>query len=186
MSGHDQRVYEWRKRDDGWMPDWVQPRTSQPKYDVMIWDCICWNGVGTLAAVEDNINATKYQEKIDEHLWRVIARNFPGGDYFLQDDNAPVHRAWSTKEFVAQNGINGMSWPTQSPDIHVIENVWLLLKRKLQRRTGMIKSKNDLFREIHSIWTSIIPAYIQCLYKSIPKTILNVIKLKGHRIKYYG
>jgi len=95
-----------------------------------------------------------------------------------------VHRARSTQYFVAQNEINSMSWPAQSPDINVIENVWLLLKRKLQACTGMIKSKNDLFREIHTIWTSITPAYIQCLYKSIPKRILNVIKLKGHRTKY--
>jgi hypothetical protein len=117
----------------------------------MIWGCICWNGVGTLAAVEGNINATKYQEILDEHLWPVIAWHFPGGDYFFQDDNAPVHRAWSTQDFVAQNGINGMSWPAQSPHINVIENLWLLLKRKLQTCTGMIKSKNDLFQEIHSI-----------------------------------
>ena len=184
MIGNDQCMYVWRKRDEGWRPDLVQPRSSQPKYEVMIWGCICWNGVGTLAAVEGNINATKYQEILDEHLWPVIAWHFPGGDYFFQDDNAPVHRAWSTQDFVAQNGINGMSWPAQSPHINVIENLWLLLKRKLQTCTGMIKSKNDLFQEIHSIWTSITPAYIQCLYKSIPKRILNVIKLKGHLTKY--
>jgi len=73
MIGHDQRAYVWWKRDEGWRPDLVQPRTSQPKNEVMIWGCICWNGVGTLAAVEGNINATKYQEILDEHLWPAIA-----------------------------------------------------------------------------------------------------------------
>lgn len=29
MIGHDQRVYIWRKRDEGWRPDLVQLRTSQ-------------------------------------------------------------------------------------------------------------------------------------------------------------
>ena len=145
MIGHDQRLYAWRK------PDLVQLQTSQPKYEVMIWGCICWNGAATLVAVVGNINATKYQEILDEHLWPLIARHFPGGDNFFQDDNTPVHRARSAQDFVAQNEINGMSWPTQSPDINVIENVWLLLKKKLQTRTGMSKSKNDLFREIHSI-----------------------------------
>ena len=55
----------------------------------------------------------------------------------------------------------------QSPDTNMIENVWLLFKRKLQTRTGMIKSKNDLMREIHSIWTCITPAYIQCLLTQV-------------------
>ena len=178
MIGHDERVYVWRKRDEGWRPDLVQPRTSQTKYQVMIWGCICWNGVGTLTPVEGNINAVKYQEILDEHLWPVIARHFPGGNYLFQDDNAPVHRARSTQEFVARNGITGMSWPAQSPDLNIIENVWLHVKRKLQTRTGMIKSKNELFQEIHRIWVSISPAYIQCLYKSIPKRISNVIRLK--------
>ncbi|VDI72283.1 Hypothetical predicted protein [Mytilus galloprovincialis] len=73
---------------------------------VMIWGCICWNGVGTLTPVEGNINAVKYQEILDEHLWPVIARHFPGGNYLFQDDNAPVHRARSTQEFVARNGNN--------------------------------------------------------------------------------
>ena len=58
MIGHDQRVYVWRERDEGRRQDLVQPRTSQPKYEVMIWGCICWNGVGTLPAVEVTINGT--------------------------------------------------------------------------------------------------------------------------------
>ena len=48
-----------------------------------IWGCICWNSVATLVAVVGNINATKYQEILDEHLWPLIARHFPGGDYFF-------------------------------------------------------------------------------------------------------
>ncbi|XP_062566847.1 uncharacterized protein LOC134229158 [Saccostrea cucullata] len=40
MTGHDQRVHIWRKRNEGWRPDLVQPRPSQPRYEVMIWGCI--------------------------------------------------------------------------------------------------------------------------------------------------
>ena len=70
----------------------------------------------------------------------------------------------------------------QSPDTNMIENVWLLFKRKLQTRTGMIKSKNDLMREIHSIWTCITPAYIQCLLTQVNSK--KDIKLNGHLTKY--
>ena len=184
MIGHDLRVYVWRKKHEGWRPDLIQKQRPQPKFEVMIWGCICWHGVGTLAAVTGNINAVKYQEILEDNLWPVIAQHFPNGGYHFQDDNAPVHRARSTQEYIAQNGINGMSWPAQSPDMNIIENVWLYVKRKLQTRVGTIKSKDDLFAEIQRIWMDITPAYIQSLYKSLPKRILNVIRLKGYMTKY--
>lgn len=184
VIGQDLRVHIWRKRDEGWRPDLVEQHSAKPKYEVMIWGCICWHGVGTITAVNENINAAKYISILDVNLWPVIARHFSAGGYYFQDDNAPVHRARVTQEYIAANGINGMSWPAQSPDINIIENVWLYVKRKLQTRVNLIKSKDDLFREIETIWMNITPAYVQSLYMSIPRRILNVIKLKGHLTKY--
>lgn len=80
----------------------------------MIWGCVTWEGVGTITAVNGNINAEKYQEILDENLWPVIARHFPAGNYF-QQDNAPVHRARSTQQFLHRNNITTLSWPAQSP-----------------------------------------------------------------------
>ena len=47
-----------------------------------------------------------------------------------------------------------------------------------------IKTSEDLFREILRIWQSIEPEYIQSFYKSVPRRIQNVIRLKGHLTKY--
>lgn len=73
----------------------------------------CWGEVGTLTAVNGNSNALKYQE-IEENLWPVSVRHFPADRYYFQDDNA-VHRERSTQEYVAQNRMNCLSWPAQSP-----------------------------------------------------------------------
>lgn len=184
MIGHDERVRIWRKKDEGWRPDLVEKRNLQAKYEVMIWGCICWEGVGTMTPVEGNINAAKYQDILEENLWPVLARHFPQKGYFFQDDNAPVHRARSTQEYVARNRNNCLRWPAQSPDLNIIENVWLFIKRKLQSRCGAIKSKENLIEEIRRIWTQITPAYIKSLYGSIPNRIHHVIRLKGHLTKY--
>ena len=57
-------------------------RKEQKKFEVMIWGCICWEGVVTMAPVEGNINFLKYQEILEENLWPVLARHFPRNGYF--------------------------------------------------------------------------------------------------------
>lgn len=184
MIGHDERVYVWRKCGEGWRPDLVPSANVKPKYEAMIWGSITFNGVCTISDVRGNINSEKYQEILENNLWPVLARHFPTGSYLFQDDNAPVHRSRSTMDYIARNHIKSMSWPAQSPDINIIENIWLYLKRKLQCRKSRINSNADLFREVQAIWMDITVDYVQSLYKSIPKRILQVIKLKGHLTKY--
>ena len=85
---------------------------------------------------------------------------------------------------MARTLLKNMSWPAQSPDLNVIENIWLYIKRKLEIRIHKINSNSDLFREIFRIWQTIPLTYIRNLYDSIPRRILNVIRLKGHLTKY--
>ena len=181
--GENKRVYVWRKAGEGWRPDLV-PKQNGRKLSVMVWGCLCFDGVGTLSRVNGNINAQKYIEILDDNLWPVLVRHFPAGNYLFQDDNAPVHRARIVQEFIARNRIKNMSWPAQSPDLNIIENVWLYIKRKLQQRMHRINTENDLYAQTLNIWQDITQNYVRNLYQSIPRRILQVIRLKGHLSKY--
>jgi len=64
--------------------------TPRKKFGVMLWGCITFNRVETLAFIDGNINAEKYEEILEENLWPVVARHFPQENYIFHDDNAPV------------------------------------------------------------------------------------------------
>ena len=65
-----------------------------------------------------------------------------------------------------------------------MENIWLYMRRKLQKSVVNIATKNDLLREIQSVWRNIELDYIRNLYQSIPDRLDNVIKMKGYLTKY--
>ena len=183
VIGNNGRVYVKRKKDEGYRPDLIPSRANR-KFSVMIWGCICWAGVGTLTKVCGNIKSDKYISILDENIWPVIARHFPDNDYLFQDDNAPVHRSRVTQQYMANNHIKNMSWPAQSPDLNIIENVWLYLKRKLSENQHLITSETELYDAINQIWTTISTQYIQNLYTSIPRRVSQVIRFKVHLSKY--
>ena len=90
------------------------------------------------------INRHKYIEILENNLWPVIARHFPDQHFLFQDDNAPIHRARDVENYKARNNIHSISWSAQSPDLNIIENVWLKLKRRLQHRVENIRIAAEL------------------------------------------
>ena len=163
VLGTNNRVYVWRKNDEKYNLHRICSR-SERKISLMIWRCICCDGVGTLTAVEGNINSAKYIDILDKNLWTVVVWYFEGKEYLFMDDNAPVHRAHTVENYKDQNEVTSMEWPAQSPDLNIIENIWLYMKRELQKSAVDIATKNDLLREIQSVWRNIELDYIRNLY----------------------
>ena len=183
VIGKNKSIYSWRKDSEVNSPH-VTCRAPRGRRSLMVWGCICYNGVGTLTHVEGNINAVKYISIIDDNLWPVIARHFPDENYTFMDDNAPVHRAHVVREYMENNNIHHTEWPAQSPDINPIENSWLKLKIDIEPQTVNIQTQNDLIAAVRRCWENIEPAYVQGLYNTIPARLNEVIRMKGNLTKY--
>ena len=52
----------------------------------------------------------------------------------LQEDNDPKHRSKLAVNWKRNNGVHEIYWPSMSPDLAPIENVWQLLKMNLRRK----------------------------------------------------
>ncbi|CAC5418299.1 unnamed protein product [Mytilus coruscus] len=159
------RVLVWRQPGEEWTPSCLNPGCGS-RLSLMIWGCIPYESVGTFTVVTCNINDLKYIEIVDHFVWPVtfcIARHFPDDNYIYQDDNAPVHRANSVKEYMEKHQLHGMEWPAQSPDLNITENMWRKIKLELQKQTHNITTKSQMETAIRNIWTNIPVEFIRKL-----------------------
>ena len=96
-------------------------------------------GINTLTPVEGNIDSGKYIEVLDQHLWPVIAKEFPNGGWTFQDDNCLVHVSRQTVPGKTENNIETLPWPSQSPDIYIYN-------MKMYGEQSKFSLKKDLVR----------------------------------------
>ena len=72
------------------------------------------------------------------------ARNMYRRRWRLQQDNDPKHTSRVAKEFITENRICVIDWPSNSPDLNPIENMWQIIKNKVEKR--MPQNVNELTR----------------------------------------
>ena len=98
-------------------------------------------GVGELIRSETSINAKEYIPILETGLLPSIKKLGIFQNIIFQQDNAPAHTAKLTKKWLADNSIDVMFWPGQSPDLNPIENIWGIISRALAGRTFSNKDK---------------------------------------------
>ena len=88
------------------------------------WGAISFRGATSLKIYKESMNAGIYQKILNEHREELDAL-YPKGWYFAHD-NLSSHSA--CEEWMEDEGFGRVLFPTYSPDLSPIENLWFTLK----------------------------------------------------------
>jgi transposase len=176
LDGPDGYKYYWHFKGN---ESKIFSRDSNSRASVMVWGGISKNGITALMEVPKKCNSKKYCDLLEEGLIPY----YDDGDIF-QQDGASCHTSKETMKFLKENGIETVSWPSKSPDLSPIENVWGWMVKDIYFGKSAYKNVDELKQTVFDSWKRIPDELIDKLIESMPNRMKNVIEMKGKTINY--
>lgn len=176
---------------DGFKRFWVEKGKAEPKKcfnqnsggSIMVWGGFNCYGKTDLITMKGKVDALKYTEIISEQLPK-FARRVGRNNVIFQQDNAPIHKARVTMEYLENSGYQCIDWPVKSPDLNPIENIWGILTYRVYGNGKSYKTLAELETAVRSEWDKITVEELKNLVGTMRKRCVSIIKKAGNGTDY--
>ena len=149
---------------------------------VMVWGCYTRRGVGKLCVLDRIMDRFYYRDILEQNLFPSIDKLKLEQQCHLTLDNDPKHTSGLDKNRLKQKRIQTLPWPSFSPDLNPIENLWDGLERKVKKHQP--KHPQELELQLTQEWNNIELSELEKLVDSVASRLYERVKMKGYPTKY--
>ena len=135
LFGLNAKCYIQRKLSTAHHPSNTIPPVKHGGSSIMLWGCFLAAGTGRLVRIGGTMNGAKCRQIHGEYLlqsakhlrlWQRLSSN---------RTRTPKHTAKATLEWLQNKNMKVLEWPSQGPDLNLIENRWKDLNITVHRRS---------------------------------------------------
>uniref|UniRef100_A0A8K9UU74 Tc1-like transposase DDE domain-containing protein n=1 Tax=Oncorhynchus mykiss TaxID=8022 RepID=A0A8K9UU74_ONCMY len=182
LFGNNAKHYVWRKSNTAHHTEHTIPTVKHGGGSIMVWAFFSSAGTGKMVKIDGKMDGAKYRTILEENLMESAKDLRLGRRFVFQQDNDPKHKAKSTMEWFKNKHIQVLEWPSQSPDLNPIENLWKELKTAVHKCSPSNLTELELFCKEE--WEKMSVSRCAKLIETYPKRLTAVIAAKGGATKY--
>lgn len=131
------------------------------------------------------VNSMEYTHMLQHDLFPELRELFKAAGkkkFYLQQDGASIHTSKATQYLLDKEGVETFKWPPNSPDLNIIENLWAIVSRRLEKRT--LSSFDEFKNALREEWAAVSLDEIRNLFHSIDRRLKLVVELDGMPTPY--
>ena len=182
LFGSDGKAMVWRTPREEFDLKCTVPTVKRGGGSVMVWGCFTRRGVGKLCVLDRIMDRFYYRDILEQNLLPSIDHFKFGQQYHFMHDNDPKHTSRLVEDWLKQKRIQTLPWPSFSPDLNPIENLWDDLERRVKKHQprNLQELELQLTQERNNIELSVLKK----LADSVPSRLYECVKMKVYPTKY--
>jgi len=135
----------------------------------------------TRGGVARGVGAIEFKKVMGSELVPAAEYLFDAADissWQLLMDQAPAHSANLTKKWLRQREVQVVKyWPSNSPDLNPMENVWAWMKKQVYNKNA--RTLQQLKDAVHERWMQLPDWYCSKLMCSMERRLRLVVEKNG-------
>ena len=194
ISTSNTRGVKWVRRPPNtrYTDAYIAKTNVSGRVSVGVWANFVHEGPLTIYLMKEKNTAERYKRRILVPFVSPYFRQPHNLDKVFMHDNSPIHTAVTVRTYIEKQGFTVLGWPSGSPDLNPIENLWNILKDEIgqvdvRAVVGDAAVKQAwLWGQVEAAWNRIKNEpngrgiqVIHNYYSGMPARMQNVIRANG-------